>query len=378
MRIKQVSLLDNYLEHKSEIDVSIAAVLDSGWYILGHNVSEFEKAFARFTTSKHAIGVANGTDAIEISLRSLGIGTGDIVFTVSHTAVATIAAIERSGAIPWLVDINPDTFTMDSGSLETAVEDTLKKSSGITGRPSAVVPVHLYGHPVDIDAVMKVAKQYNLKIIEDCAQAHGAEYYGRQVGSFGITGAFSFYPTKNLGALGDGGGVITSDLAVYAKLQAIRQYGWKERYISSCSGINTRLDELQAAVLNIKLKYLNQHNLKRCEIAAKYTDSIGNSSIRPPFVDDNVKHVFHQYVVKNNSRNLLMDYLKKKNIASAIHYPVPVHMQPAYKKKIAISSKGLANTENVTKEILSLPMFPQLSNREVDYVTSILSEYKGS
>jgi len=377
MLIPQVSPQRDYFAHKAEIDQAIADVLGSGWYILGRNVSEFEKHFASCIGSEYAIGVGNGTDAIEISLRSLGIGVGDIVFTVSHTAVASIAAIERAGAIPYLVDIHSDTFTMDANSLETAVNDILKSKSEITGRPSAIVPVHIYGYPVDMDSIIKIAEQYDLRIIEDCAQAHGAEISGKQVGTFGDTGAFSFYPTKNLGAIGDGGLVVTNHATLQAKLMALRQYGWEEKYISKYTGINTRLDELQAAVLNVKLRYLDQQNTRRREIANKYTEALINTPIKSPFVEDHVKHVYHQYVIQHEDRNALSEYLKKNSIATAIHYPLPVHLQPIYKNKIGISSQGLTNTENVVEKILSLPMYPQLSNKEVDYICRLLKEFKG-
>ena len=268
--IPQTDPRASYLEHKAEIDTAIQRVLDSGWYILGKEVDAFERAFAAYVGITHAIGVANGTDALELALRACGIGPGDLVFTVSHTAVATVAAIELVGATPVLVDIDPATYTLDPNCLEAAL------AHPPAGRPKAVIPVHLYGQPADMPAILELVRRYDLYIIEDCAQSHGAKLAGRMTGSWGDIAAFSFYPTKNLGALGDGGMVVTKDHDLAEKVQLLRQYGWKKRYVSEYPGGNSRLDELQAAILHSKLPYLDLENHRRREIASQYSELLGH------------------------------------------------------------------------------------------------------
>lgn len=254
----------NYRAHRAEIDVAIHRVLDSGWFILGREVASFEQEFALYLDARFAVGVASGTDALHLALRACGIGPGDVVLTVSHTAVATVAAIELAGAVPLLVDIDPLTFNIDA----ERVEDTLKsidRGDGPSprGRVRAIIPVHLYGQPADMAAIIRVAARYGLKVIEDCAQAHGASIDGRKVGSWGNAAAFSFYPTKNLGALGDGGAIVTNDSEIADRVRLLREYGWRDRYVSSEVGMNSRLDEIQAAVLRVKLLNLDQENDRR-------------------------------------------------------------------------------------------------------------------
>jgi dTDP-4-amino-4,6-dideoxygalactose transaminase len=255
----------NFLAHEAEIRSAIARALESGWYILGGEVAAFEKEFAAFLGARHVVGVGNGTDALALVLRACGIGPGDAVITVSHTAVATVAAIELTGASPVLVDVEPETFTMDVNCLEEAIRESVSKKL----RLKAIVPVHLYGHPADMAAIMEIARRHGLRVIEDCAQAHGAVISGKMTGTFGDAAAFSFYPTKNLGALGDGGAVATDDPALAEKISQLREYGWKNR-ISQYAGLNSRLDEIQAAILRVKLKYLSAENARRREIAKLY------------------------------------------------------------------------------------------------------------
>jgi len=277
-----------YFGHKKEIDEAVFRVLDSGWYILGDECQAFESEFSRFNQSDFALGVANGTDAIELALRAVGVGSGDQVITVSHTAVATVSAISRVGAEPVFVDILDD-YTLDPEQLEAVLKQTKAK---------AVIVVHLYGQPADMNSIMPIAEQFNVAVIEDCAQAHGALFNGKKVGSFGIAGCFSFYPTKNLGAIGDGGMLVTNNKEVFENTKIIRQYGWKERYISEVQGINSRLDELQAAILRIKLKYLQQSNLQRQKIARFYFDNLSDTHLFLPVNKSVTEHVFHQFVVR--------------------------------------------------------------------------------
>jgi dTDP-4-amino-4,6-dideoxygalactose transaminase len=350
----------NYLAHKEEIDQAVLRVLESGWYILGSEVQAFESAFSSWAAAAHAVAVANGTDALEISLRACGVGPGDLVLTVSNTAVATVAAIERSGAAPVFVDIDPATFTMNPVSLEETLT-VLQRDTGKAGncQPKAVIPVHLYGHPADLPAILDIASRYHLHVIEDCAQAHGACLNDQKVGTFGRTGAFSLYPTKNLGALGDGGIVITQDSQLASELAVIREYGWKERYISIVPGINSRLDPIQAAILRVKLRYLDGENEKRQQIAAIYTQQLENLGFTLPVVRSGCTHVYHQYTIRLQERDMLQKYLREQGIAAQVLYPVPIHLQPAYQGRVPLIT-SLEKTEQAASEILSLPMYPEL------------------
>lgn len=374
--IPQADPKASYLAYKEDIDSAIQGVLSNGQYMLGKETEKFEEEFASYIGIAFGVGVASGTDALEISLRALDIGHGDIVITVSHTAVATVAAIERCGATPLLVDINPSTFTMDPNCLEETIKTFLSNKSKQADGLKAIIPVHLYGHPADMPSILNIARKYNLRVIEDCAQAHGAEIDSRKVGSFGDLAAFSFYPTKNLGAMGDGGIVVTDSQKLRQKLSALRQYGWEERYISSIPGINSRLDELQAAILRVKLKYLNRDNKRRKEIAEFYTQNIDRSFISPPCVNENYSHVYHQYVIKTENRPYLVDLLKDHFIGFAIHYPKPVHLQPAYSGRVLIRGTGFSHTEKISREILSLPIYPQMTDEDIHRVGRALFSFK--
>ena len=368
-----------YLNLKDEIGVAIRNVLNSGRYILGQEVESFEQEFASYIGASFGIGVASGTDAIEIALRSLDIGHRDLVFTVSHTAVATITAFERCGATPVLVDIEDSTFTMDPSHLDHTIKSIKNNTLSTKGQPKVIIPVHLYGHPVEMAAIMDIANKYDLYVIEDCAQAHGAEISDRNVGSFGQMAAFSFYPTKNLGAIGDGGIVVTSDGELQQKLLSLRQYGWEERYISSTPGINSRLDEIQAAILRVKLRYLEESNKRRIHIAKMYGRLLENTFFQlPRRVGENTRHVYHQYVIRAKNRDEVRAYLQANGVGSAIHYPVPIHLQPAYHGHISISLDRLLRTERVCREILSLPMYPELRDEQIHRICDILSLYNSS
>ncbi|OQA03887.1 MAG: dTDP-3-amino-3,6-dideoxy-alpha-D-galactopyranose transaminase [Planctomycetes bacterium ADurb.Bin401] len=343
-----------YLAYKNEIDSAIKRVLESGWYILGEEVKGFEQEFAKYIGVDFGIGVNSGTDAISLALRAMGIGLGDEVITVSHTAVATVAAIEMTGAKAIMADVEEDFFTLDPAKIEAA----------ITSRTKAIIPVHLYGQPADLDAILKIAKKYNLRVIEDCAQAHGAFYKNKRVGSFGDMACFSFYPTKNLGAIGDGGMVVTNNAELAQRAAMLRQYGWKQRYVSEFAGLNSRLDELQAAVLRVKLAHLDEDNSKRMRIAKMYNNQFAGMDLILPKNRKDCTHVYHLYVIRTKKRDEMLRYLKKNQIAAAIHYPLPVHLQPAYNQ----GQNNVNITENLAKEILSLPMYPQLSDSDVQII----------
>ena len=353
-----------YLSHKEEIDTAISKVLDKGWYILGDEVRAFESEFAAYIGVRFGIGVGSGTEALHIALRACGIGPGDEVITVSHTAVATVAAIELCGAVPVLVDIEPDYFTMDPDRLEAAIGP----------RTTAVIPVHLYGQPVHLAPILDIAHRRGIRVIEDCAQAHGAMYRGRRVGSWGDMACFSFYPTKNLGALGDGGMVVTSDPALAERARLLREYGWVERYVSHLQGWNSRLDELQAAVLRVKLLYLDANNAARVRLAALYDEGLAGTGLVLPARRQDATHVYHLYVVRSSRRDQLQAFLKAKGVGTLVHYPVPIHLQPAYTGRLR-SNDTLPESERAAREVLSLPIYPELSETEVQRVVETIRSF---
>jgi len=359
-----------YRAYKSAIDAAMLSVCESGNYILGPECVEFEKVFAAWIGTAHAVGVANGTDALVLALRALGIGVGDTVLTVSHTAVATVAAIELTGAEALLVDIEPATFTLDPQKLADTIRANPQR------RFKAVIPVHLYGQPSDMPAIRAIAQQHSLHVIEDCAQSHGATLGGKITGTFGDAATFSFYPTKNLGAIGDGGAVVTRDASVAARVRELRQYGWKSRYISDTTGMNSRLDELQAAILRVKLPHLRTDNQRRRDLATLYAMHAANSAITLPPVRSGAEHVYHQYVVRSPQRDALMAALKTNGVPTAIHYPQPVNTQPAYLGRIATGAGGLAESERACREVLSLPMHPQLTDDAVIFAAQKISEWR--
>lgn len=358
--IPQTDPRAGYLAHKSEIDEAIARVLESGQYILGRETAAFEREVAAYFDVSHAIGVASGTNALEIALRACGIGLGDAVVTVSHTAVATVAAIELAGATPVFVDIDPKTFNIDPNSLGDAIK---KHVSGLgataKGRLKAIIPVHLYGNPADMPAVMDIAEAYDLYVIEDCAQAHGAAIQGHKVGGWGHMAAFSFYPTKNLGAFGDGGMVVTDDPELAERSRMLREYGWRERYVSSITGTNSRLDELQAAILRVKLHHLDVNNERRQALAQVYQTRLTGSDLTLPSERPACYHAYHLYVIRCKERDRLRLALREQGIDTGIHYPLPVHQQPAYAKRLDVPYP-LTHTEQVSREVLSLPLYPEL------------------
>ena len=361
-----VDLKAAYHRLQAEIDAAVARVLAGGWYILGPEVSAFETEFAAYLGVEHAVGVASGTDAVLLALRALGVGPGDEVITVAHTAVATVAAIELAGATPRFVDISPDTYTLDPAQLAAA----------ITPRTRAVIPVHLYGAPADMDAILAVARAHGLLVVEDCAQAHGARYRGQMVGTLGDAAAFSFYPTKNLAALGDGGAVATNRPEVADRLRLLRQYGWRERYVSDVAGHNSRLDELQAAILRVRLRHLDAENEARRRLAARYDAALAGLPITLPIARPEDCPVYHLYVIRTAARDALAEHLRVQGIGTGVHYPVAVHRQPAY-AHLGYGPGSLPATEAAAAEVLSLPMYPDLTEAAVDGVAGAIREYFG-
>lgn len=354
-----------YLASKAEIDAAIRRVLDGGRYILGAEVAAFEEEFASFVGVAQGVGVANGTDAIEIALRALGVGRGDVVATVSHTAVATVSAIERAGASALLLDI--DRYdTLDPEALDAAARSTEIK---------AVIPVHLYGQPAAMPEIAAIAKRHGMAVIEDGAQAHGAKLGGRPVGGFGDIAAWSLYPTKNLGAIGDGGIVTTARADLAESARQIREYGWRQRYISDFAGLNSRLDEIQAAILRVKLARLAEDNARRRHIAAAYDRALEGTGIAAPRVRPGAEHVYHLYVVRTERRDALKAALQAAGIGAAIHYPAAVHQQPAYAGRAGVGPTGLARTEALMPTILSLPMYPELTDAQVRRVADALRAF---
>jgi len=355
-----------YAAYRSEIDSAVRRVLESGWYILGREVSAFEQAFASYCAVRHAVGVANGTDAIHLALRSLQVGHGDAVFTVSHTATATVAGIGMSGATPVLVDVDELTYTIDLQKLADSIKGYAR--SGAAGRPRAVVAVHLYGHPCSLRELRALCDQHQLFLIEDCAQAHGATYGSKPVGAFGDAAAFSFYPTKNLAAFGDGGAVVLADNEVAQRCRALREYGWYTRYLSDIPGVNSRLDELQAAILSVRLKHLDAELESRRAVAARYNAELG-AAVVTPTVRQGCQHAYHLYVVRAQPRESLRTVLSEHGIGTGIHYPAPVHRQQTY-AGTPVGAGGLEVTERLQTQILSLPMHPFLSTSEVTQVVT--------
>ncbi len=343
---------------RGELDAASKRVLDSGWYILGPELEAFESAFAAYHQVRYAVGVANGTDAIELALRAAGIGMGDEVITVAHTAVATVCAIEQTGATPVLVDIDAASYTISVAAAEAA----------ITPRTKAIIPVHIYGHPADVSGLRKLVDQHKLLLIEDCAQAHGARVDGQLVGTWGHMASFSFYPTKNLGAYGDGGAVITNDAGYAANLKKLRNYGQTNRYIHEERGINSRLDEIQAAILSVKLAHLDAHNAERNRLALFYKESLQDlNQVQLPLSPSNVKHVYHLYVVRVAGRDAIMESLKQQGVGTLIHYPVPVHLQQAY-ESLGYKKGSLPETERAAAEIVSLPMYIGLTTENIQTI----------
>ena len=368
--VPQANPRAGYHAHKQAIDEAIARVLASGSYILGEEAKHFEHEYARWVGTRRAVACASGTDAIALILRGLNIGAGSAVVTVSHTAVATVAAIQMSGATPLLLDIEPTTYTMNPDELASVLAKPPRHLPEIR----AVLAVHLYGQACDLARILSICNAHGVSLIEDCAQAHGAGLDGQKLGTFGRAAAFSFYPTKNLGALGDAGAVTTNDDQLADRIALLRQYGWRDRYISAEPGVNSRLDELQAGVLRAKLPLVNNGNRRRQAIAAVYDAALENGSILPPVRRQGAVHVFHQYVVRVPERDWVQAWLRERGIMSGIHYPVPVHQQPAFRESAHLGPLQCRETDRVCGSILSIPIYPELTDDQTALVSKALSE----
>ncbi len=365
MKVPFLDLKAPYLELKDELDEAYSRVMNSGWYILGEEVEAFEHEFADYCGAKHCVGVANGLDALHLILRGYGIGAGDEVIVPSNTYIATWLAISYAGATPVAVEPDIDTYNLDPDKIAAA----------ITPRAKAIMPVHLYGQTAEMDAINEIARKYNLKVIEDAAQAHGARYKNRRAGSLGDAAGFSFYPGKNLGAFGDAGAVTTDDDDLADSLRVLRNYGSRVKYHNEIKGYNSRLDPLQAAFLRVKLKHLDEWNERRKTVAQKYFENLAEkSSVQLPFVAEECEPAWHLFVVRHRDRNGLQQFLKDNEIETLIHYPVPPHLSQAY----AENEHGFGNlpvAENFARSVLSLPMSPHLTDDDLDKVLKALRQY---
>lgn len=344
-------------ELSEELYEAFKRVLNASWYISGDEDARFERAFAAYCGTKYCVGCGNGLDALMLSLKALGIGEDDEVLVPSNTYIATVLAVTYVGAKPVFVEPDIRTYNID----------TVQMADKITSKTKAVIPVHLYGQPADMEGVMAIAREYGLKVIEDCAQAHGALYHGQAVGSFGDASGFSFYPGKNLGALGDAGAVVTSREEIAKKVRALGNYGSDYKYHHICQGHNSRLDEIQAAFLCAKLPHLKRMNQERCRIAKRYMDEIENDSIILPYVIEDVKPVWHIFAIRSEKRDELADYLSSFGIMTNKHYPIPIHLQKAY-ADLGIRKGELPIAEEISRTELSIPMYYGLSDEDISFI----------
>ena len=359
---------------KEEILSATQRVYEKGRFILGEEVSYFEKEFSHYCGVRYGVGVGSGTDALYLALKTAGIGEGDEVITVANSFIATALAISFTGAKPLFVDIDPKTYTMDPNSLELLLKRQKAKESG--RKIKAVLPVHLYGHPAEMDSIMEIANRYDLIVIEDACQAHGAKYGRKKVGSLGAMGCFSFYPTKNLGGYGDGGMVVTDHQKYDQNLRLLRCYGEKKKYQHILKGHNSRLDEIQAALLRVKLKYLDQWNEERRRKAKLYTERLSPLGVVCPSEKKGVRHVYHLYAIKTRKRDFLQAFLKKRGIETLIHYPIPIPLQKAY-RELGCRKRDLPLTNLWSRKILSLPFFPEMKEYEMEEVAEGIRSFMG-
>jgi len=365
MRVNFVDLKAQYLTIKDEMDAAIMNVVENTAFILGPNVANFEKAFALFCQAKHAVGVSSGLEALRMLCEVHGIGPSDEVIVPANTFIATALPVSAVGATPVLVDCDPVTYNIDPGKIAAAITENTK----------ALMPVHLYGQPCDMDALQSIADEHGLTIIEDACQSHGAEYNGKRTGSIGDSAAFSFYPGKNLGAYGDGGAITTNDAETAEKIRTLRDYGQEKKYVHTVKGGNSRLDALQAAVLNVKLKYLDKWNDARRANAERYRKLLANvEEVKTPVEDENVRHVYHLFVIEMDNRDGCLEFLKEREIYAGLHYPIPIHMQKAY-SELPYKEGDFPVTEKAAKRILSLPMFAELTEEHIKAVVDGIKEF---
>jgi len=364
MNIPLLDLKKQYFSIKKEIDEAIKNVLNNTQFILGKNVEKFEKEFAKFIGTKYAVGVGSGTDALYLALRTCKISKGDEVILPVNTFIATAEAITLNGAKPVFVDINLNTLNIDQKKIEKV----------ITKKTKAIIPVHLFGQPAEMDAILKIAKKYKLYVIEDCAQAHGAKYKNKIVGSIGDIGCFSFFPGKNLGAYGDAGIITTNNKKLAEQIYILRNHGRLEKYKHRIEGINSRLDEIQATILRVKLKHLKKWNKARQKNAKIYDKFFKNTNdIIMPHATEDDKPVYYYYVIRAKSRKKIQTKLKNKGISTGIHYPIPLHLQPAY-KYLGHKKGDFPNAERASKEILSLPIYPELTEKQIKFIVNIIKK----
>ncbi len=368
MKVPMLDLTEQYQNLKEGIDNAVIDVMSSAQFILGQNVKKLEADVAEYSNVKYGIGVANGSDALHISLLGCGVKPGDEVICPSFTFFATAGAIARAGAIPVFVDIDEKTFNIDPVKIEEA----------ITEKTKAIIPVHLYGQMVDMEPISEIAKKHGLAVIEDAAQAIGAEYKGKKVGELGTTACYSFFPTKNLGAYGDGGMIVTNDDEIAEKMRVIRVHGSKPKYYHHILGYNSRLDELQAAILNVKFPHLNDWSKQRINNANTYNELINNSGLSEhvvtPYQEEHNYHIYHQYTIRVQERDELQNFLKEHGVSTMIYYPMPLHLQPVF-KELGYKEGDLPITEKAAAEALSLPMFPELKREQQEYVVSKIKEF---
>ncbi len=351
---------------RDDLDRALGRVLDGGQFVFGTPLDEFEDAFAAYCRAPQAVGVASGTEAITIALQAVGVGEGDEVITAANTCVPTVAGIEASGAAAVLADVDEETYTLDVAALDALVAE----------RTRAIVPVHLYGQCADLDPILELARRHGLKVVEDAAQAVGAEYHGRRAGSIGDAAAFSFYPTKNLGALGDAGAVVTTDPETAERARLLRNYGEQSKYDSVRRGWNSRLDTMQAAILSAKLVHLEAWTERRREIAAWYDAALADTSVVTPRAAPGMRHAYHLYVVRVQDRPMVQERLQAEGVGTLIHYPRPVHKHPAY-AGLAAPDGRLVTSERLADEVLSLPLYPELTDDEVEIVADAVRRVVG-
>lgn len=367
MDVPFVDLAANYDRIRDDIDDRIAEVIETTQFIGGNTVAQFETNFAEYIGVDHAVGLASGTDALRLALEALGVGPGDEVVTVSHTFVSSVDAIRHNGATPRFVDIRPESYTMDPDAVRDA----------ITADTAAILPVHLYGQPVDIEQIETIAADHDIPIVEDACQAHGASYDGTNCGQFGEIACYSFYPSKNLGAFGDGGMAVTDNSDIADRLRSLREYGSTEKYRHEETGYNSRLDAIQAAVLDAKLPHLDAWNAERRDAAQQYTRRLAETPLVLPEVLPDRNHVYHLYVVRTRTeteRDELQAFLERQGISTGIHYPVPVHRQPSYTNWLETTPE-LPVTERSASRILSLPMYPEITATEIDYACDAIEQF---
>lgn len=364
MKISLLDLQVQYEKLKEEMDNAILEVVESGRYILGENVKTFEKEMAEFTGAKYAIGVANGTDALHLTLEAYGIEEGDEVITTPFTFFATAEVISQVGATPIFVDIDKDTYNIDVNKIEEKITDKTK----------AIMPVHIFGQPADMDKIMDIAEKHNLIVIEDACQAIGSSYKGKEIGSIGHAGCFSFFPTKNLGCYGDGGMIVTNDEEIAEKLRMLRFHGQKVKYYNEILGYNSRLDEMQAAILRIKLRHLKDWNEKRRQHSYRYNELLKDTPLKTPVELEDIYSVYHLYILQSEERENLLSHLKENGVSTGIYYPVPLHLQNVY-KDLGYKEGDLPNAEYTSKRTFALPLYPEMTKEQQDYIVEKVKEF---